>query len=389
MRYKISSFGGMAKPGYNFIHYLSMFSLFLCCMGLFVFFNGLFSFFVITGIFFGLRIIIRKLTGHATSGLGLFKNISLLLLFIATGFAFSVLRTETNYYYLMDRNANLKVKENGAWVLIENAKQIDADDVYSNPKVVIQKLRIKRNQSSIIGRALNWVIAQEVNVFTFNPNNSFYLVANPNENFKPLTVTEAQERKSSNFLINASFYDPSNQAIGEVIYCSKQYQRKSSSSGYFKVIDGIPHAGPKSIFDQYKNPPSYSCQAHPSTMKDGVIFEYILNNSFAKWRTRTYRNLVGEKPDGTIVFIASGKGGLLDVREITQLAKLLGLTHATLFDAGIALQYAYQSNGYSMEFSAFNNILDAGSFIDQVGMELFRKNFIQRSPIYIGINLTE
>jgi hypothetical protein len=42
-----------------------------------------------------------------------------------------------------------------------------------------------------------------------------------------------------------------------------------------------------------------------------------------------------------------------------------------------------------MEFSAFNNLLDAGSFVDKVGMELFRKNFIQRSPVYIGISLNE
>ncbi len=42
-----------------------------------------------------------------------------------------------------------------------------------------------------------------------------------------------------------------------------------------------------------------------------------------------------------------------------------------------------------MEFSAFNNTLDAGSFVDKVGMELYRKNFIQRSPIYIGIKLHE
>jgi hypothetical protein len=120
-----------------------------------------------------------------------------------------------------------------------------------------------------------------------------------------------------------------------------------------------------------------------------VIFEYILNNSFPKWRQRTYRNLVGEKADGSIVFIASGNGGLLDVKEITQLAKLLGVKHATLFDAGIALQYAFKSPGYSMEFAAFNNYVDAGTFVDKVGMELFRKNFIQRSPIFIGITLKE
>ena len=135
MRYKISSFGGMAKPGNNLMHYLPIFTLFLCCMGLFVFFNGLFSFFVIIGIFFGLRIVIRKLTGHATSGLGLLKNISLILIFMLTGFTFSVLRTETNYYYLMDRNANLKVKDKGLWVLIQNATQLDAEEVYSNPKL--------------------------------------------------------------------------------------------------------------------------------------------------------------------------------------------------------------------------------------------------------------
>jgi hypothetical protein len=114
-----------------------------------------------------------------------------------------------------------------------------------------------------------------------------------------------------------------------------------------------------------------------------------LDNSFSKWRQRTYRNLIGEKEDGSIVCIASGNGGLLDVREISQLAKLIGVKHATLFDAGVALQYAFESPGYSMEFSAFNNQLDAGSFVDKVGMELFRKNFIQRSPIYIGIKLSE
>jgi hypothetical protein len=99
--------------------------------------------------------------------------------------------------------------------------------------------------------------------------------------------------------------------------------------------------------------------------------------------------LVGEKADGSIVFIASGNGGLLDVKEITQLAKLIGVKHATLFDAGIALQYAFNSPGYAMEFSAFNNYVDAGTFVDKVGMELFRKNFIQRSPIYIGVSLKE
>ena len=389
MRRKISSFGGMAKPGNNILHYVAVLLLFALCLTLLVFNNGITSGIIIILVFFGLRWALRKATGFNVSGIGIMKNVFLSLLFLSSACIFSILRTETNYYYFLNRNAPLQIKSDGQWKDLNEANSIDLVELYSNPTVSVQQIKIKRNQPNVVGRALNLVYTQKVNVFTFKPTNEFYLVADPNSNFSPLRVAEAQERKNSSFLINASFYDPANQALGEVIYCSKQYQSKSNSSGYFKVIDGVPHAGPRSVFDKYRNPPQYSCQAHPSTMKDGVIFQYILDNSFSKWRQRTYRNLIGEKEDGNIVCIASGNGGLLDVREISQLAKLIGVKHATLFDAGVALQYAFESPGYSMEFSAFNNQLDAGSFVDKVGMELFRKNFIQRSPIYIGIKLSE
>jgi hypothetical protein len=389
MRRKISSFGGMAKPGNNILHYVAVLLLFALCLTLLIFNNGITSGIIIILMFFSLRWALRKATGFNVSGIGILKNVFLSLLFLSSACVFSILRTETNYYYFLNRTAALQIKSDGQWKDLNEANSIDLVELYSNPTVSVQQIKIKRNQPNVVGRALNLVYTQKVNVFTFKPTNEFYLVADPNSNFSPLRVAEAQERKNSSFLINASFYDPANQALGEVIYCSKQYQSKSNSSGYFKVINGVPHAGPRSVFDKYHNPPQYSCQAHPSTMKDGVIFQYILDNSFSKWRQRTYRNLIGEKEDGSIVCIASGNGGLLDVREISQLAKLIGVKHATLFDAGVALQYAFESPGYSMEFSAFNNQLDAGSFVDKVGMELFRKNFIQRSPIYIGIKLSE
>lgn len=311
------------------------------------------------------------------------------MFFITAGFLFSLVRSETNYAYFLDRTPSVNIQENGSWTPLDKANNIDLSETYSSANVQIHSIKIKRNQSGFARQILNFITSQRVNIFVFSNKSDFFLIADPTKNFAPLSVSEANERKESSFLINASFYDPSNQALGEVIYCSQQYQSKSSSSGYFKVIDGIPHAGPRSIFTPYSNTPQYSCQAHPSTMKNGVIFEYILNNSFLKWRQRTYRNLVGEKADGSIVFIASGNGGLLDVKEITQIAKLIGVKHATLFDAGIALQYSFNNPGYSMEFSAFNNFVDAGSFVDKVGMELFRKNFIQRSPIYIGVSLKE
>lgn len=379
----------MAKPGLNFIHYFAVLALFSLSIMLLVFFNGFFAALMIAGLFFSGRWLIRHFTGHPTSGMALLKNGFLLVFLFVTGFFFTAFRTETNYYFFLDRHATLKVKQEGEWVFIPNARQLDRNELYSNAQVTIESIDIKRNQGGLFGRALNLFVSQKVHVFTFQPNNDFYLVGDPNHSFSPLTVHEAMERKNSHFLINSSFYDPENQALGEIIYCGKEFRPKSNSSGYFKVIDGVPHAGPRSLFDEYSGQVQYACQAHPSTMKDGVIFQYILDNSFAKWQQRTYRNLIGEKEDGSIVFIASGNGGLLDVREITQIAQLIGVKNATLFDAGVALQYAFETPGYSMEFSAFNNTLDAGTFVDKVGMELYRKNFIQRSPIYIGIKLHE
>jgi hypothetical protein len=85
--------------------------------------------------------------------------------------------------------------------------------------------------------------------------------------------------------------------------------------------------------------------------------------------------------------VVSGNGALLDVKEITQIAQKIGVYHASLFDAGSALQYHFKEGTYSLEFSAFNNSYDFGSFFDRLTMKLFRKKFVQRSPVFIGIKL--
>ena len=142
---------------------------------------------------------------------------------------------------------------------------------------------------------------QEINVFFFKPSNDFYLLAAVNDNFSPLNIYEANRRKESDLVINSSFYDPQNNAIGEIIYQGKRFQQKTESSGYFKVIHGIPHAGPASIFQSINGKPTYSCQAHPSTIKNGRLFPYIDSENMQNiWKLKSYRNLIGEMKDDTI-----------------------------------------------------------------------------------------
>jgi hypothetical protein len=378
----------MAKTGYNGLHYFGVIVWYLLTITWLMFHNGLTPLLLAMAAFFAGRLLLRRLTGHATSGIKILKNSLLVFSFIASGTFFTLVRSETNYAYFLDATNKLEVLSNDQWIPIEDALKIDVTEAYKGATATHQALRIRRRQPEIWSKALVKLVPQVVHVFTFNPNNEFYLLAKVNEGFKPMNVSEANERKMSNFIINSSFYDPKNHVLGEVIYLGKRYQRKTQSSGYFKVINGIPHAGPTSIFHEINGSPTYSCQAHPSTLKNGTLFSYIDDESLQSlWNQKTYRNLIGERKDGRIVVVVSGNGALLDVKEITQIAQKIGVYHASLFDAGSALQYHFKEGTYSLEFSAFNNSYDFGSFFDRLTIKLFRKKFVQRSPVFIGIKL--
>lgn len=351
-----------------------------------MFHNGFTPLLLAIAAFFTGRLIMRRITGHASTGMKILKNIFLLVSFIALGTFLTLVRSETNYAYFLDSSNALEVLSDDQWKPIENALKIDVEETYTGTSATHQTVRIRRRQSKIWAKAVVRLIPEVVHVFTFKPSNDFYLLAAVNDGFKPLNLEEANERKSSNFMVNSSFYDPENQVLGEVIYLGARYQRKTHSSGYFKVINGVPHAGPSSIFQNIPGNPTYSCQAHPSTLKNGALFSYIEEESMqALWNQKTYRNLVGERKDGKIVVIVSGNGGLLDVKEITQIAQRLGVNHASLFDAGSALQYRFTDGSYTMSFSAFNNEYDFGDLADRIAMKLFRKKLMQRSPVFIGV----
>lgn len=382
----------MSKKASSSFHYFLTFILLLSCL-LYLFLNNGFIHYII-GIssFFGIRWALRKWTGFRSSGWIIFQSIVIILFFSIFSFLCTLVKSSTNYIFFFDQKEQLSILQSGNWVSLSEANSIDKDEEFSNSNVSIQTVYIQRPQPSIFGKIKNLVKKEQIRIYTFSPRNEFYLIADVSNNLAPMTHYEAMARKKSDFLINASFYDTQNNALGEIIYLGKKFQNKSSSTGYFKVIDGVPHAGPTSIFENDTSMPYYSCQAHPSTMKDGIIFSYIENESnlnHNQWGQKSYRNLIGENKKGEIVFVVSNKGAILTVKEISQIAKLVGVQNAALFDAGIALQYEFNHPDFKESYSAFNNHLDAGKVCDELCMELFRKNFIQRSPVYIGVKLKD
>ena len=91
-------------------------------------------------------------------------------------------------------------------------------------------------------------------------------------------------------------------------------------------------------------------------MKNHTVFDYVFNapDRYFNGPRITYRSLAGMRQDGEIVFVLSGDGGVMNVKEVTGIAHKLGVEHATLLGGGRALQYSVRTEDGPWHFTAFN-----------------------------------
>lgn len=296
----------------------------------------------------------------------------------------------SNYIFYVNNGGALLVKTENGWTTLGNGNAIKLNKIIEREDFAVSSFEINRNRAKL--GPLNDLISGKVMVFEFATANSFSILADADSKFPSLSSSEAMGRFDVNFMVNANFYGSENQVMGELILDKKRYHKESQASGFFRVIDGIPYVGPRSIFTDLNGTIEYSCQAFPSVINNGEIFPYVLEETkpgSKQWQRKTYRNLIGMKPDGSIVFLLSNQRGILSVKEISQLAKMLGIDRASLFDGGVALQYKLESSEGNISFSAFNNRVDLGKRIDNYFMENHRMLFKQRSPVYIGVRLKD
>lgn len=238
-------------------------------------------------------------------------------------------------------------------------------------------LVVRRQPDGILQRATQGLFGAEVNVLWISPG-SFDFHTSFLPKFALTTAEERMDAENLWFSINANFRDPSGKPLGYVYHEGRVVNGPFPKwTGSFFVKGGTPYFGPKSLLDEVPGPIEEGTQGYPSVMRDHKVFKYVdlTPDKFFDGTKISYRSLAGMKRDGTIVFVLSGDGGVMNVSEVTDIAWKLELQHATLLDGGRALQYSIRTDATAWHFHAFNTSLEYQH-------KLLER---QRSPVYIGV----
>jgi len=237
-------------------------------------------------------------------------------------------------------------------------------------------LKVRRAGGALASIAQR-VFGAEVQIVTLSADRFDFMTT-----FQPkFALTTARERMADGnfwFAITANFRDPKGRPMGWVYHESRQVNQPFGDwSGCFFVKDGRPWCGPKSLLNEVPGLIQEGCQVYPSVMKNHTTFSYVdlKPDEHFDGSKLSYRSLVGMRRDGTIVFVLSGDGGIMNVSEVTEIARKLDVQHATLLDGGRALQYSIRTDDGPWHFHAFNTELP------------FKHKWFerQRSPVYIGV----
>lgn len=220
-------------------------------------------------------------------------------------------------------------------------------------------LAVRRTPRTLAQRVTQGLFGAELNVIWISPD-KFDLMTSFKPKFAPTTAVERLEAENLWFSINANFRDPSGKPLGWVYHQGRQVNNSFPAwTGCFFVKGGVPYFGPKSLLDEVPGLIEEGTQGYPSVMKNHSVFSYVdLQSSKHFDGTKiSYRSLAGMKRDGTLVFVLSGDGGVMNISEVTEIARKLDLQHATCLDGGKALQYSIRTGSGAHHFQAFNTTL--------------------------------
>jgi hypothetical protein len=290
---------------------------------------------------------------------------------------------DSNLVALSVRNSkqNLEVRtRRGAWKPLTSLTPADLSTAmierHYEPGFRWSTFRVRRPDGMLSGIAQG-LFGAEVHVVTLSPQHYEFMTT-----FRPkFALTTAAERLESDnlwFSITANFRDPKGKPLGWVWHEGRQVNAAFPEwSGCFFVKEGRPWFGPKSLIDEVPGDIEEGTQGYPSVMKNHTVFSYVSMkpDQFFDGSKITYRALAGMRKDGTAVFVLSGDGGVMNVAEVTDLARKLDVQHATLLDGGRALQYSIRTEDGPWHFAAYNTRLESTHrWFEQ-----------QRSPVYIGV----
>jgi uncharacterized protein YigE (DUF2233 family) len=302
-----------------------------------------------------------------------------LLLLIAADHVFN-LRSNASYVAFRYSTDPLEAKlADGSWKPVSALTVAELDHALvtraQTPGGSWRTLSVRRPASGFVQKTVQALFDTEVCVVELSPSHHDFSTSYL-EDFAPTTARERLRAEHASFAITANFREPNGKPLGLVMHEGRQVNRPFPKwTGYFFVKAGKPWFGPQTLFDETPGILQEAAQGYPSLMKNHTVFSYVelAPNKFFDGYRVTFRSLAGMRQDGTIVFILSGNGGMMNVAEVAALAQKLNVQHATMLDGGRALQYSLKLGRTSHNFTAFNTLLD----VDWEGFEP------ERSPVFI------
>lgn len=239
------------------------------------------------------------------------------------------------------------------------------------------RLEVRREARTEFQKIVQSVLTASVNVIEFQAQH-FAFETSFKDKFVGTTARERLDSEGFTFAITANFRDPKGKPLGLVVHQGQQRNHQFPVwTGYFFVKDGRPYFGPKSLFDETPGVLQEAVQGYPSVMKNHTVFSYLdlAPNKYFDGEKITYRALAGVRQNGSVLFVLSGDGGVMNMTEVTELGHKLNVQHATLLDGGRALQYSLRMSGLAYDFWAYNTQLNIQT----------KELAPQRSPVYIGV----
>jgi uncharacterized protein YigE (DUF2233 family) len=302
-----------------------------------------------------------------------------ILLLVATDYIFNL---RSNLTYLAFRHSTQRLEArlaDGSWKPVNSLTVAELDQALVTraqiPGGSWKTLAVRRPASGLLQAAAQTLFRAEVCVVELSPSHHVFATSFQ-QDFAPTTARERRRAEEAAFAVTANFREPNGKPLGLVMHEGQQVNKAFPTwTGYFFVKAGKPWFGPKTLFDETPGILQEAAQVYPSLMKNHTVFPYVdlAPNMFFDGNKVTFRSLAGMRQDGTIVFILSGSGGMMNVTEIAALALKLNVQHATLLDGGRALQYSLKLGRSTHHFNAFNTLLD----VDWEGFEP------ERSPVFI------
>jgi|GEM_PF-4138147 len=238
-------------------------------------------------------------------------------------------------------------KAGGEWVAVGGIERGDLtgarEVVCADHRLSFSRLHLRRQNPF------------RINVFEFKPD-AFHFQSVFLPEFALTTHDEmGRVQPGLLFIINANYFDENLAPLGWVVHEGKTFNREASRlDGYFLVTDdGQPLVGSPQQRANVRGEIREAVQSYPSLLDEYRIQLDVLRGEarLAHAAERTWRALIGQLADGTLVFLVSDTGCTVDLRELAQMARGLNIRNAMALDGGGSVQYRFRYGETEYSFS--------------------------------------